>query len=250
MSISRCRIGATVAIALVLTQATAIAQTADNDWRWSITPYLWGSDIKTDIRFPTGQAVGATTRFSDLVDKLDFAAQVHAEGQRGQWGLFADATFLSLSDDTTFGPISADTEIETGIYEFGTIFTPGGEGGRFTAMVGVRIIDLSLDTTFSVPAPIGPVRRTADKSFTDVFIGGRFVHSFNDRWVLNVRGDAGAGNTDSDWNALAFLGWRFGRDLNKAVLFGWRHMEIEVEEAGRETEVTLDGPIVGVRFGF
>ena len=34
------------------------------------------------------------------------------------------------------------------------------------------------------------------------------------------------------------------------VLFGWRHMELEVEESGRETDVTFDGPIAGVLFSF
>ena len=34
------------------------------------------------------------------------------------------------------------------------------------------------------------------------------------------------------WNALALLGWKFGGDLDKAVLFGWRHMEFEIEEDG------------------
>ena len=56
------------------------------------------------------------------------------------------------------------------------------------------------------------------------------LHLFNDRWLLNVRADIGAGDTESSWNALAVFGWKFGGDLDKALLFGWRHMEVEVEE--------------------
>lgn len=265
MSNYRRRHGAAVACALVLGipellgipgSGNAVAQPAEveveveNAWRWSITPYLWGSDISADIRFRSGQEVGGEAQFSDILDKLDFALQVHLEGQRGVWGMFVDGTYLTMSDDTTHGPISADAEIDTGIYEFAAMYVPGGEDGRFTAFAGARIIDLSLDVTFSTPGPVGTVRRSVDKSFTDFMVGGRFVHSFNERWLLNLRGDFGGGDTESSWNALAVVGWRFGGDLDKAALFGWRHMELEVEEGGRETDITMDGPIAGVLFRF
>ena len=67
-------------------------------------------------------------------------------------------------------------------------------------------------------------------------VGGRYVHLFNDRWLLSLRADIGGGDTESSWNALALLGWKFGGDLDNAVLFGWRHMEFEIEEAaGKQT---------------
>ena len=221
-----------------------------DDWRWSITPYLWGTDIQADIRFPGGQEIGGSGSFNDILDKLDYGAQVHLEGQRRSWGMFVDATYLAMSDDTTHGPISVDAEIDTGIYEFAATYTPGGESGRFTAFAGARIVDLSLEMKFSTPGPLEPIPRATDKSYTDFMVGGRFIHSFNDRWLLNLRGDIGGGDTESSWNALATVGWRFGGDLDKAVLFGWRHMELEVEEGGPETDVTMDGPIAGVNFRF
>lgn len=221
-----------------------------DQWRWTITPYLWGSEIETDVRFPGGQEIGGTARFDDILDKLDLGGMVHFEGRRGAWGMFVDATYLKLSDDTTQGPFSADSELDTGLYEFAATYTPGGGSSAFTAYAGARIVDLSLEITFSGPGPIGPIRRASDKSFTDVMVGGRYVHPFNDRWLLDVQGDIGGGDTESSWNALALLGWKFGGDLNKAVLFGWRHMEFEVEESGRETDVTFDGPIAGVLFSF
>ena len=221
-----------------------------NEWRWSITPYLWGSDIETDVSFPGGQDIGGTAKFDDILDKLDLGGMLHFEGQRGAWGMFVDATYLSLSDDTTQGPFSADSELDTGLYEFAATYTPGGGSGAFTAFAGARIVDLSLEMTFSGPGPIGPIRRASDKSFTDFMVGGRYTHLFNDRWLFNVRADMGAGDTESSWNVLAGFGWKFGGDLDNAVLFGWRHMELEVEESGRETDVTFDGPIAGVLFSF
>ena len=227
-----------------------IAEVARDSWHWRVTPYLWGSDITTDVTFPGGENIAGTTRFSDILDKLDFGGMVHVEGQRGTWGMFFDATYLELSDDATEGPISVDSELETGLYEFALTYTPGGANGPFTAFAGARIVDMSLKMTFAAPVFPEPIRRTGDDSLTDFMAGGRYVHSFDDRWILSVRGDIGAGDTESSWNALASVGWRFGSDLDNAVMFGWRHMEAEVEEGGRQTDISFDGPVAGVLFSF
>ncbi|HEY4646681.1 MAG TPA: hypothetical protein VIH25_10415 [Steroidobacteraceae bacterium] len=229
---------------------SALAQAADDGWRWSIAPYLWGSDVKTDVRFPSGQEVSGEAGFDDILDKLDIAAQVHAEGHRGEWGMFFDATYLTMSDDGSRGPIATEAEIDTGIYEVAAVYTPGGAAGRFSAFAGARILDLGVDLTFSGGFPNSPIRRSADKSYTDFMIGGRYAQPLSERWLLNLRGDIGGGDSESTWNALAVIGWRFGSDLDNAVLFGWRHMEMEFENEGVELDLTMDGPITGVLFAF
>jgi hypothetical protein len=229
---------------------SASAQTSDAGWRWSIAPYVWGSDVSADVRFPSGQEIGGRLSFDDILDKLDFAALLHLEGHRGEWGMFFDATYLSMSDDTTRGPISVAADTEFGLYELAAVYTPGGAEEPFSVFAGARVVDATLDLEFSVPAPVGPVRRSMDKSFTDFLIGARYVFSFSDRWALNLRGDVGFGDTDQDWGATAQIGWRFGRELEHAVLFGWRHLELDIERDGRQTDVSFDGPLVGVLFGW
>ena len=241
------------AIVLVLTSGAnaAWAQTADDGWRWSITPYLWGSGIKADVTFPAGQEIGTDAGFDDILDKLDFGVQAHIEGHREKWGFFIDATYLSMSDDAVRGPIETDAELDTGVYELALVFTPGGSNGQFSAFAGTRIIDISLDMTFTGTGPAGFVEeRSTDNSYTDFMVGGRYLFPFNDRWLLNLRGDVGGGDTESSWNAVATVGWRFGADLDNAVLVGWRYMQLEVENAGLQTDLTLHGPIAGVYFGF
>ncbi len=221
-----------------------------SSWRWSLTPYLWGSDITTDVRFPGGEEIGGSASFDDILDKLELGGMLHFEGQRGAWGMFFDATYLSLKDDVTEGPITVDSDLETGLYEFAATYTPGGPSGAFTAFAGGRIVDMNLEMTFSAPVLPEPIRRRNDKSFIDFMVGGRYTHHFNDRWLMNVRADIGTGDTESSWNALAGFGWKFGSELDNAVLLGWRHMEAEVEEDERQTDVAFDGPIVGVLFSF
>ena len=231
-------------------QTTSPQASGTAGWRWSVTPYLWGSDLKGDVTFPSGQSIGGELKFNDILDHLDFAAMLHVEGHRREWGMFFDATYLSMSDDTTHGPISSDADIKFGMYELAAVFTPGAAAGPFSAFAGVRFVDMTLDMVFSGPGPIGPVSRSANKSYADFLIGARYVFSFSERWALSLRGDVGFGDTEQDWNATAMVGWRFGRQLNDAVLVGYRHLDVEVEEDGRKTEVQFDGPFLGVMFGW
>lgn len=227
---------------------SASAQTSDPGWRWSIAPYVWGTDISADVTFPSGESIGGELKFEDILDDLDFAAMLHAEGHRGEWGMFVDVTYARMSDGTARELISTAADAEFGLYELAAVYTPGAEKGPFGVFAGARIVDATLDLDFTTP--IGSTRRSADKSYTDFLVGARYLVSFNDRWALNLRGDIGAGDSEQDWSVSAQLGWRFGTELRNAVLVGWRHLEIELEQDGRQTEVSFDGPLVGVLFGW
>jgi hypothetical protein len=82
-------------------------------------------------------------------------------------------------------------------------------------------------------------------------IGARYVAALSDQWVFGVRGDYSTGDSDSTWNALAYLGYRFSiKNTPSALLLGYRHMEINLEEGDLETELTLSGPITALRIDF
>ena len=53
-----------------------------------------------------------------------------------------------------------DSELDTGLYELALTYTPGGSRGPFTAFAGARIVDMSLELTFTAPALPDPIRRT------------------------------------------------------------------------------------------
>jgi hypothetical protein len=228
----------------------AAAQSDEEDWRWSIAPYVWGSDVSADVSFPSGQSVGGELKFSDIVDKLDFAALVHVEGAYGEMGMFFDATYLSMSDNGLRGPISTASDVEFGLYELAAVYTRGGETGPLGVFMGARVIDTTFDLELSGPGPLGPVHRSTDDRFLDFMVGARYAFSLGERWRLSLRGDVGVGDTEEDWGAIALLGWRFGQDLKHALVAGWRHLQIELEDNGRQTDVSFDGPLVGVSFGW
>ena len=60
---------------LALAGALVAGSPAGADEReWIVAPYLWGADTSLDVLIRDDSALGGTPSFSDLVDKLDFAA--------------------------------------------------------------------------------------------------------------------------------------------------------------------------------
>ena len=77
-----------------------LAQTADDGWRWSITPYLWGSGIQADVTFPAGQEIGTDARFRRHPGQARFRrSRPTSRVTAKSGGSSIDATYLSMSDD-------------------------------------------------------------------------------------------------------------------------------------------------------
>ena len=79
------------------------------DWAWALTPYGWvvGVEVDTGLEEPSG----GSNNFDDIIDKLDFAALVHFEGQKNRLGFLVDVQYLQLSDRKTQGSIQVDTDV-------------------------------------------------------------------------------------------------------------------------------------------
>ena len=100
-----------------------------DDWEWMIAPYLWAPSISTDLR--TNEPPAETdTSFPDIIDKIDGALLIHAEGQGEQFGMFADYIFLGLEDDKDFTRIRTQSDLDTQLFELAAVWSP--DAGRYS----------------------------------------------------------------------------------------------------------------------
>jgi hypothetical protein len=243
-----------VAIGMLLPGTRADAA----EWEWTITPYLFASDIGMDLTANDEPVLGAVITFQDLLDKRELAAMVHFEGRRGKVGFLVDALYLSVSSGrtTTGHPIvpdgtTVDSDIETGIYEAGGFYRMLGEGRAFDLLLGARLIPLQQETHVAFPSPT-PIKTTISGSddVLDGFVGLRYGQPLGGRWDFVIRGDVGAGDSDLAWNAFGALGLRCGKTGKYTLRFGWRQLVVESESESTigvdiENELTFSGPVVG-----
>jgi hypothetical protein len=100
-------------LAVCCAPVTIIAQA--DDWDWSITPDAWliGARFSTTVDIPDdgGQ------KFSDIGENLDFAGQLHLEGQGERLGILLDITSLQLSDSGPKNDYVIRTDSKTTLLE-------------------------------------------------------------------------------------------------------------------------------------
>src|SRR5690606_37408250 len=125
-----------------------------------------------------------------------------------------------------------------------------GEGrvGGSDGFAGLRYIDVDLTVELEPTNPAFPaITVDGGESFSDAMLGVRYTWVLSERWGATLRGDGSFGDTEGTWNASAIAQYR---TRNGAWLFGYRHLDIELEAGGSNTDLTLSGPLIGYGFRF
>ena len=250
-------------IALMVTGLCTVTSPATaDDWEWSVTPYLWASDIGIDVFVHDEPIIGSDIAFSDIFDKLEVAFPIHVEVHREKLGIFLDVMYINLGDTQTTvadPPLPDDTvvgsDLKQLLFEAGGFYRPSGGTHGLDVLFGVRVIDFDMTIDFSLPAPSTVTSQVSSaKTFTDGFIGLRYSAPLGERTSFAIRGDAGSGGSELTWNASALLGYTIGKKRQNRILIGYRHMEIELKDSRNslpvESNVTMSGPITGFMIRF
>ena len=259
---SRQKVVSVFAAILVMVIATTPSETRAAEW--TIAPYLWGPDVSLDAGLGNG---GAVIPLSDLIDKLEMAFMGHVEVRNDKWGGFFDMIYLDLADSTTLdlgpggpilGELAVDADMTLGLYELGGLYRIGERApgsAEFDIIFGARQIDIDQGFTLTPEEGEGPVDVTLlDGSKTDVFVGGRVLGLFNERWGYNLRADVGGGGTDGVFNVFGAVSYTFGETGLFSMNLGYRYMTIKnstvIDETPIDVDITLSGPLVGFIFKF
>lgn len=232
--------------------ANAVAE----DTEWLVAPYLWYADISLEQSSGGGGGIGG----SDLLDVTDAFGMIRIEAARGHWGATFDWIFLGLSDTRVVNvplpppgeQLSLRAEVDLTVIEFAGIYRLSGDETGVQALFGLR--NISVDKLLLATPPLGgPTQRfESDDDFTDVMLGARFLHRFDDRWDLSARGDYSFGDSDGTINLLGSVGFRFN-DLF-AMNLGYRYASLEYQDSdpdvAESTTIDLSGPVLGFLFRF
>lgn len=252
------RASLTIAAALLLCGA---AEAAASDWQWSITPYVWATDVGVDVTLDDRKVLDKEIEFKDLLEDLDTATQVHIEAQRGAHGVMFDLFDVQLSEDDSrialpvAGGAEAllSSEIGMTILELGGIYDPHGDQQGFELLYGTRILDQSAEIDAQFDLPSGAVSQSyeAGETLYDGLLGVRYIGRLSQRWSYLMRVDASAGGTELTWNAGAAVTYAFGDSGRYALTAGYRQMVVDFDtDESVDADMTLSGFGVGLRVAF
>jgi len=246
-----------LALAATATQASASqATTQDERWHWTVTPYVWATDVGIDTRVDGRQVVDAEIPVEDLLEDLDTTFQGRLEVQHGELGFLLDVFAVSMSDDVGDVPLpmgagtgTIDWKMDLNVVDLAALWDPRGDRTGFSFLGGVRILDqhAEVDATFTTTSGTSQESYDADSTLVDALVGLRYRAELTPHLSLQAQLDASTGGTDATWSAFPSLSYTFG-DGTWGLVAGYRHLTVDFEdEGGLDTEMSLSGPVFGLR---
>jgi len=236
-------------IFFLLPASTALAQNS-GEFSWSITPYIWASDTALDLSVvDTEINAGTEIKFSDLLEVLETAFQIHVEGGKGNWSGFGDFTYIETSDTIDRPLLNIDTNSKQTFLDAAVAYWPQGVGSQLNVFGGLRYSGFDDRYTFLLGAdPV--VERRSSSDYYDALIGARYRFDLSERWALLTRGDVSFGDSEGTWLLQGLFAYTVGGRQQNRIMFGYQHKEAEFEDGGLVTNFTYGGLMAGFNFRF
>ena len=261
------RPGLLVTMGIIAISALAPQQSSAQGIDWTIAPYIWIPGVDLDTTVESDPIIGPDVSLNGLIDKVDGVFMGHFEGRGERFGLFVDMIYLSLADSNVIsigpggpilGDLITDTNLTLKLYEIGGAYRIGNDdpgSALFDILLGVRVVDVDQNINLILPDPgMTQINLPNAVSESDVFLGGRLVGKFSDKWNYKVRADIGGGGTSGTFNVFGSVGYSFGQTGLFSLDLGYRYMTIKLkdsqDETSTETDITLSGPLLGFIFTF
>jgi hypothetical protein len=217
-----------------------------HSWEYAGQIYLWGASINGT----TGTGIPLSIKFEDLFKNLRMAGMAVIGARKDKLTLLADLIYMDVNKKDLNVPVGPGPIISlNSIGMKAWIIQPAvsyavyeTDVDRFELLAGARYMSLELPVGFT--NPIGKVSASDDA--LNGIVGVRGTHNFTDKWVGNYHLDVGTGDSDSTWQGVVGLGYKFD---TYSLHAGYRYL---TWDHGGEAvdDLTLDGVYAGVRFIF
>jgi len=243
---------------------------SDGKWHFTVTPYLWFPDVSGTVTYNnvagSSASVSAQVDPSSYLQSLDFGAMFTAEGRKDNWLVFTDYIYLHLGGD--------ESAVKSVTGPGGFVTVPVNVGGATTLVSniwtlaggynvvhkpevsldlfgGTRLLNLSHSLSWNFSGPTGALAQAGNTSETinkwDGIVGLKGEVRFGEsKWFMPYYGDIGAGSSNSTWQAMLGLGYRFGwGDL----VFVVRSLSYNFTDSS-QLDLRMTGPALGASFRF
>ena len=244
---------------------TPIPQTSD-EWRFSVTPYLWAPGISSTLFFNDRYLNTAALSTSNILGDLKSGGMIAAEAHYGNWGIMGDLVTATLQTTggtsvtvpTSVGAIPAKLADSTTLQQ--TILTGAAtytllnnQDAYVDGLVGVRNIGMTATLGLVLSADGHSLHASDSKSIstTDPIAGFKGRYRIADStWYIPFYADIGGGGGTTNMTWQAVLG--VGKTIEKWVDVSLTYRELYYDMTGGALlqKTTFKGPQLAVSFNF
>ena len=227
---------------------------ANGEWEVSVTAYAWLSGMSGDIGAIEGvQPVKVDMSFGDIFDHLKFAGMGMIQARHDRFVMAGDFEFVSLgaSKDLKIRDVDLiEGELDT------SVLTASALAG-YRVSTGAPVVDLmggarlnSVSTDIELSGPLRSVEGDLTETWVDPIIGTHVAIPMSSKTALALYGDVGGFGIGSDltWQVLAAIQYEFNERWRASA--GWRHYSVDYDKGAFLYDVSLSGPIIGIRYAF
>ncbi len=238
--------------------AIAAGTAAAEEWQWSVTPYLWATDLEVDVTLSDRDLIDADIPFDDLVDTLESGMFVRAEGMLGRHGMAFDLFNVELAESHGIefpalpgSQLALDTEVGMTILDLAGVYNPSGDRTGFSLLYGARTIEQRNDFELALNfggTNVGTQSFSATDTLVDGLVGMRYSRSLSPKLTYGFAADVSTGGTELTWSAGPALGYSFGENNRYRLTGGYRKMVVDFDTAESiDADLTMSGLLLAIR---
>lgn len=280
LACSRIAFSGLAALALAFSPGTAMGQALtpeganDNEWRFSVTPYMFLPVTTSGTSTVDGNSVKVDLGLGDVLENLNGAFSARAEAWKNDFGIILDGYYVNIGGEETIGlpgplggRVGVDVDMRQGWIDllggYRVAHGPYDASGRRYAIdiqAGARHNWIRQEIDADLTVDIGPglgfqTSLGGTESWWEPVVGVRAAMQINDRWTAGARADVGGFGVNDDtlqWKVLAGFDYRPWEQTS--LRFGWQMYGIEYDterpDGKFEYDVFQTGPYLALSFRF
>jgi hypothetical protein len=259
MQANPCRRAFSLACSLLIPALFPLPASADDDWQFRLTPYLWFAGLKGDVAtIPGSPTAPIDISPSQAIDDTEAGLMLLFDAKRGRHGVFADFLYTDVrSDEDLLPPPIAltlrsvtKTTIVSLAYQYGLY---NQDRAVIDLLLGGRYWDIDSELRFGSGAggPLNGRKLTHDESWFDPMVGIKGRTPLGDS-AFYVTGGASLGgfNVGSDlfYELNGAIGYQWTPTIGTAI--GYRMFDVDYEDGGFVFDARQEGWQIGLTWAF
>lgn len=245
-------------------ELTPITKVSD-EWRFTVTPYLWAPGIKGTLNFADGLVKTADVSSSNVLGNLKTGGMMAGEAHYGNWGVMGDfvsATLQKTGSIPLLVPTRKDGVVRASLANKVTLQQTILTGAVTYNMANTKDVNLDallgargIYATATLNLALDGTRVNASDAKTtstvDPIVGFKGRYRIADStWYVPMYADigSGGGTTNLTWQAMLGVGKTFNQLVDVSLTY--RALYYDMKDGGVLQKTTMQGAQLSVSLNF